>query len=141
MSLSLMAVPVMLDTTKTSPQLYHQWAQMYYYGRRVFPYMAVTTFMLYGYISIRRRAAKRSWAIFVVAGVVTAAMVPFTWAFMAPTNNVLFELEAKSKDAVVTGIAEAQSLLRKWSLLHIARSFFPLAGAVIGLSATLGTRH
>jgi hypothetical protein len=90
---------------------------------------------------MKKRAAKRPWGIFAVAGAVTVAMLPFTWIFMAPTNNVLFDLEAKSKSAVVTGIAEAQSLLRKWRLLHIARSIFPLAGAVIGLSATLSDRH
>jgi len=141
MSVSLIAVPVMLDTTKESPQLYHQWAQMYHLGFQLFPGMAVTTLVLYGYIVMKKRAAKRPWAIFAVAGAVTVAMLPFTWIFMAPTNNVLFDLEAKSKSAVVTGIVEAQSLLRKWRLLHIARSIFPLAGAVIGLSATLSGRH
>jgi hypothetical protein len=132
MSLSLMAVPVMLDTMKDPPQLYHQWARMYHYGHQVLPGMAVTTLMLYGYIGMKKRAAKRPWTIFVVAGAVTVAMLPFTWIFMVPTNNKLFDLDAKSSGAVVTTVVEAQNLVRKWSWLHMARSMFPLAGAVIG---------
>jgi hypothetical protein len=114
---------------------------MYHYGHQVLPGMAVTTLMLYGYIAMKKRAGKRPWTIFAVAGAVTVAMLPFTWIFMVPTNNMLFDLEAKSKSGVVTGIAEAQSLVRKWSLLHLARSIFPLAGAASGLSAILGDRQ
>ena len=66
-------------------------------------------------------------------------MVPFTWGFMMPTNNTLFRLheESEALSTSLGGLAEAQALLRKWSWLHLVRSCFPLAGAVIGLFATL----
>ena len=56
---------------------------------------------------------------------------------MVPTNNELFGLERASKaEPLVKGITEAKELVVKWSWLHLTRSLFPLAGAVIG---TLGT--
>lgn len=137
MSLSLMAVPVLLDTTSQAPQLFHQWARMYHYGHQVLPTLAVGTFLLYSYTSVKKRRTKQSWATFALAGITTLSMVPFTWIFMVPTNNELFRLERVSKaEPMVKGIAEAKELVVKWSWLHLTRSLFPLMGAVMG---TLGT--
>ncbi|ERF68106.1 hypothetical protein EPUS_06917 [Endocarpon pusillum Z07020] len=137
MSLSLMAVPVLLDTTNQAPQLFHQWTRMYHYGHQVLPTLAVGTFLLYGYTSIKKRSTKQSWATFALAGITTLSMLPFTWIFMVPTNNELFRLEELSKaEPLVKGMAEAKELVVKWSWLHLTRSLFPLMGAVMG---TLGT--
>lgn len=137
MSLSLMAIPVFLDTTTQAPQLFHQWVRMYHYGHQVLPTMAVGTFFLYSYIAAKKHRAKRPWAVFALAGVTTLSMVPFTWLFMVPTNNELFRLEGLSKaEPLVKGIVEAKELVVKWSWLHIARSLLPLAGAVMGTAET-----
>lgn len=137
MSLSLMAIPVLLDTTTQAPQLFHQWVRMYHYGHQVLPTMAVGTFLLHSYTSIKKRSARRQWGIFALAGITTLGMLPFTWIAMVPTNNQLFHLEAVSKaEPLVKGIAEAKELVVKWSWLHLTRSLFPLAGAVMG---TVGT--
>jgi hypothetical protein len=74
--------------------------------------------------------------VFAVAGATTILMVPFTWIFMAPTNNTLFRLENESKVASVANLAEAQELVIKWSWLHVVRSLFPLAGAILGTTGT-----
>lgn len=133
MSLSLMAIPVLLDTTTQSPQLFHQWARMYHYGHQVLPTMAVGTFLLYSYSSLQNRKAQKSWGVVALAGVVTMCMLPFTWIFMVPTNNELFRLEAASKvQPAVMGIRAAKELIVKWSWLHIFRSMLPLTGAVMG---------
>jgi hypothetical protein len=139
MSLSLMAVPVLLDTTTQAPQLFHQWVRMYHYGHQVLPTMAVGTFLLYCYTSVKKRSAKKSWGVFALAGVTTLSMLPFTWIFMVPTNNELFRLEGVSKaEPLVKGIIEAKELVVKWSWLHFTRSLLPLAGAVIGMVGTFG---
>ncbi|KAI0595127.1 hypothetical protein F4775DRAFT_595616 [Biscogniauxia sp. FL1348] len=137
MSLSLMAVPVLLDSTTQAPQLFHQWTRMYHYGHQVLPTMAVGTLLLHGYTALRRRAAKRSWGIFLLAGIITVSMLPFTWLVMVPTNNELFRLETVSRtDPAVMTIENAKELVVKWSWMHFTRSLMPLTGAILG---TLGT--
>jgi hypothetical protein len=137
MSLSLMAVPVFLETTSISSQLFYQWTRMYHYGHQVLPGMAITTLVLYGYAAFSRRATKRPWVVYALAGAVTVSMLPFTWIFMVPTNNTLFRLEVENRGGSINTIDEAQELVKYWSWLHLLRSFFPLAGAALGLTATL----
>ncbi len=137
LSLSLMAIPVFFETTTEPAQLFHQWARMYHYGHRVAPTMALATSLLYAYTAIHKRAAGRRWVVFAVAGVTTMIMVPFTLIFMVPTNNTLFRLQAESKAAPVASLGEAQELVTKWSRLHVVRSLFPLAGAILGLMGIL----
>jgi hypothetical protein len=115
MSLSLMAVPVFLDTTTQPAQLFHQWVRMYHYGHRVLPTMAVATFALYTYTAVRKYAAKRPWGVFAVAGLTRVSMLPFTWILMVPTNDMLFRLEAESKAASMAGWEEARQLVTTWS--------------------------
>lgn len=134
MSLSLMAIPVLLDTTDDPAQLFHQWVRMYHYGHQVMPTLAVATCLLYACSVLHSRIAGRQWGVYAVAAVTTVTMLPFTWVFMAPTNNILFRLEVESKGASVASFAEAQGLVMKWGWLHITRSLFPLAGAALGLT-------
>lgn len=56
---------------------------------------------------------------------------------MVPTNNTLFRLEVENRNVSLSSIDEAQRLVKYWSWLHLIRSFFPLAGAALGLTATL----
>ncbi|KAM7212993.1 protein of unknown function (DUF1772) domain containing protein [Rhypophila decipiens] len=126
--LSLIGVPVFLDTTTSAPQLFSQWARMYHYGHQILPTMAVGTFLLYNYTAFKRRNKT-----FALAGVTTLLMLPFTWVFMVPTNNELFRLEGVSKTAPeVKGMAEAKELVVRWAWLHLGRSLFPLVGALLG---------
>ncbi|EED13321.1 conserved hypothetical protein [Talaromyces stipitatus ATCC 10500] len=133
MSLSLFAVPVLLDTTTEAPQLFFQWVRMYHYGHMALPTMAVGTFLLYSYAAVKKRSSKQPWRRFLIAGITTLTMVPFTWFVMVPTNNELFRLQRISlADPTVMPISEATELVTKWSWMHLTRSFIPLAGAVMG---------
>jgi hypothetical protein len=101
--------------------------------------MAVGTFSLYMYTSIKKRSARKSWGFFALAGITTLSILPFTWVFMVPTNNELFRLEVVSKaEPLVKGIVEAKELVVKWSWLHLTRSMLPLAGTVLGAVGTFG---
>lgn len=136
-SLSLVAVPVFLDTTTEAAQLFFQWTRMYHYGHQVLPVMAVCTLHLYGYTCTKKWGTKRPWGLFALAGVTTVSIIPFTWIFMVPTNNELFRLEAASKaEPLVLEISGAKELMVKWTWLHFTRSLLPLAGAILD---TLGT--
>ena len=145
MSLSLIAIPVFLDTTTASPQLFHQWVRMYHYGHQVLPTMAVGTFLLYSYNALKalrnrqKKPSKKGWGIFALAGITTISMLPFTWIFMVPTNSELFRLEEVSKGQPgVMGIKGGKELVVKWAWLHVARSLLPLAGAVVGAVGAFG---
>ena len=139
LSLSLIAVPVLLDTTSEAPQLFYQWVRMYHYGHQVLPTAAVGTFLLYGYTSVQRRQAQKRWRVFTLAGMLTLGILPFTWLVMVPTNNELFHLQAVSQvEPLVRGIGEAKALVVKWSWLHFTRSLLPLVGAVVGAMGTFG---
>lgn len=140
MSLSLMAVPVFLDTTTDAPQLFHQWVRMYHYGHQILPTMAVGTFLLYAYTAAKRRSDRASWGVFALAALTTVSMLPFTWLVMVPTNNELFRLEVVSKtEPLVKGIGEARELVVRWGWLHFTRSLLPLVGAIIGTIGTAGS--
>jgi len=137
MSLSLMTVPVFLDTTKQAPQLFQQWLSMYNYGFPVLPTISVATCSLYLYIAIRQRVAKAPWLIFAAAGVVTVTMLPFTWVFLWPTNDTIMQLEKDTRAGSTANLGEAQELIKLWSRTHFVRSFFPLVGSLIGLRGLL----
>ncbi|KAI4159434.1 MAG: hypothetical protein LQ342_006604 [Letrouitia transgressa] len=138
MSLSVIAVPVLLDTNTQASQLFQQWARIYHYGHLALPTLAIVVFFLYTYVSFNKRSAKQPWAGLALAGVTTLGVMPFTFIFMIPRNNELFRLESASKiDPSVKGIIEARELVVKWSWLHFTRSLLPLTGAIIGLKLTL----
>lgn len=132
-----MAVPVFLDTTKHAPQLLQQWLNMYNYGFPVLPTISVATCSLYLYTAIRQRVAKGPWLIYAAAGFVTVTMLPFTWVFLWPTNDTIMRLEADTRAGLPARLEEAQELVKLWSRMHFLRSFFPLAGALIGLKGLL----
>jgi len=146
-SLSVVAVPVFLETTTQPPQLFHQWTRMYQYGHQVLPGMAICTFMLYTCACFRNRGAEKPkpWRLLLLAGLVTVSIIPFTLLVMKPTNDELFRLESvtrthpegKIADVDVMGIKDAQGLVVKWALMHLARSTFPLIGAIIGAVGTM----
>lgn len=133
-SLSGVTVPVILDTITDTPTLLRQWARMYHYGHIAAPSMAVTTLAMYIYSATRCAGQKQTMLL--AAGATTILIVPFTFAFMVSTNNVLFGLKEGSDAGKVVEFEGARDLVVKWTKLHFARSLFPLAGAMVGLAAT-----
>jgi hypothetical protein len=132
MGLSLVAIPVFLDTNTEASHLLTQFVRLYHYGHRLMPSLAVATFLLYGFTSIKKHAAGEPWLIHLLAGVTTLTMVPFTWVTMVPTNNALFQLDEQSRTKVKVNMDRVQRLVTKWGVLHVVRSLFPLAGAILG---------
>jgi len=143
LSLSLVAVPVLLDTTTQAPQLLHQWVRMYHYGHQVLPTMAVGTSLLYAYTAKTVEQQSKSQhlsqrRLLTLAALATVSMVPFTWLVMVPTNNELFRLQAASvMNADIIGFKGVRKLVVSWSWMHLTRSLMPLAGAVLGAAASV----
>lgn len=69
----------------------------------------------------------------------TLSIVPYTVVVMTKTLDRLVEMAKKAeKEGLSTKeTVEAEQLLRRWVGLNGVRSFFPLIGAVIAISAIL----
>lgn len=146
-SLSAIAIPVLLETTTNSPQLFYQWTRIYRYGHQVLPGMAIGTFLLYSFECFQRRRAQKPkpWRLLALAALVTISIIPFTLLIMKPTNDELFRLESVTRMVQpgeqlvvkVMAINQAKGLVVKWAFMHAIRSTFPFIGAVIGAVAAL----
>lgn len=138
-SLSLIAVPVLLDTSTDASQLLRQWSRMYHYGHMIMPGIAVTTTLLHVATAAQQCAANKPWGTFACAGLATIAIAPFTWTVMEGTNSTLFRLleQAGEKKADAVGLLEMKKLVKRWSWLHLARSMLPLAGTLLGVAGIL----
>ncbi|KAH6722848.1 hypothetical protein BKA61DRAFT_626151 [Leptodontidium sp. MPI-SDFR-AT-0119] len=127
-SLSTITIPVFLDTDTEPAHLLRHWARLYHYGHIYMPTLCVTTFALYVFTAIRHSSNGKKWRNYVIAGLTTITMVPFTWFRM----KALVETTALTVDLV-----QIREIVVTWAWLHIARSMFPLVGAIVGLVAVL----
>ena len=134
MGLSVITIPLFLDTNTETAHILTQWVRLYHYGHLLLPSMAITTSLIYAYTITNRRASGKSSISYAIAAGVTVSMIPFTLLVMAPTNNTLFRLndEIDLKPAVAT-LGEVRLLVTRWGQMHFIRSCFPLIGAVLGL--------
>ncbi|KAL4882485.1 hypothetical protein BJY04DRAFT_217394 [Aspergillus karnatakaensis] len=144
MTISLIAFPALIHSTTSPTHLLQHWVSMFRHGHRIHPTMAAATLSVYLYAAYRQHSLNRNWSRWVIAGVVTILMTPFTWFVLLPTNRVIMGLADGSQDrgsgvgdTGVVGIEEVRGLVRKWSALHLVRSFFPLIGAVLGFREML----
>jgi Domain of unknown function (DUF1772) len=134
MSLSLITMPVLLNTSLSTAQLCSEWSQMYLRGRGLLPALAVMTFAMYAYTYAKEQRPKSSKAL-ILAGGMTIAIAPFTWIVLTPTNNKLFALQAENQamTALSSSVEPARKLIIEWTRLHLMRSLLPLFGAATGL--------
>lgn len=137
MTISLISIPVALQTATEPSHLLHQWTRMYYYGHRLHPTIAALTSTVYGYCAWQRKAANKSWSALALAGLVTVSITPFTWLFILPTNKAIKDLASESQDAALVGIDDVRRLVVKWSWMHLVRSVFPLVGGIIAMNRLL----
>lgn len=166
-SLSTITIPVFLDTDTEPAHLLRHWARLYHYGHIYMPTLCVTTFALYAFTAIRHSSNGKKWRNYVIAGLTTITMVPFTWLVMVPTNDNLqvqralmivspsgclklfyrndadspvprFRMKALVETTALTvDLVQIRGIVVTWAWLHIARSMFPLVGAIVGLVAVL----
>ncbi|KAK4248221.1 hypothetical protein C7999DRAFT_31274 [Corynascus novoguineensis] len=135
MSLSAFVIPVFLGTNSNDAgHTTRQWALLYQYGRQYMPVLCIATCGLYGSAILSKHKASRRYAMAIAA---TMAMVPFTWLVMAPTNETLFGLEEATGSGSMVEPGLVSGLAVRWAWLHVARSLFPLVGAIVGFTGLL----
>lgn len=133
--LSALAIPGFLSAPAVPAQtLAQQWQGLFARGKVLGPQLAVASLLGYGYLAYQRKTAtgpdRQGWAGYVAAAALAISIVPFTIVFMNPTNialqNVAFGTDKTTSETAV------RELLVKWKGLNLVRSFFPLAGAILG---------
>ncbi|KAL4972728.1 hypothetical protein BDW66DRAFT_154435 [Aspergillus desertorum] len=137
MTITLLSIPVWLDTITQPSYLLAQWLRMFHYGHRAHPSMAVLTLTIYTICAWQRWSVGKRWRALLTAGIVTILVSAFTLLFMLPTNTTLFEYGSGSPGTETVELQEVRRLVLKWGWMHLARSFFPLIGAVIGMGDLL----
>ena len=134
-SLSAICMPVFLGSIPDGAQLTRQWLHLYDIGHKTAPPIALGTFGLYVYSALSERAAGKPWELLAAAGVTTLSIVPYTLLTMLPTNHELMRLEKKGAAGEKLDLEETRRLARKWTWLHLVRSLFSLAGALLGVAS------
>jgi hypothetical protein len=138
MGLSLIGIPLLLNSNAQTDHLLRQWVCLYNYGHRLLPAISIATLLIYAYVVFKKWTHGESWISYAVAGVLTVGIIPFTLIVMLSTNKLLFRLENEIKtNSKVTTLDNARKLVTKWGRMHFMRSFFPLAGALLGFNALL----
>lgn len=136
--LSTMTMPVLVQTTTTSPHLLTQWKHIFDRGHIQGPSLAITTSLMNCYAAWLRAAAHQPWISFAIAAALTIGIVPYTVVFMGKINTTLFAAVDQCREGKRSvSKAEADRLVSKWTALHAVRSMLPLLGAVVGALALL----
>lgn len=137
MSLSLVTIPLFLDTNTQVSHMLRQWHRLYSYGHVVMPGLSVGICGLYLYKAMQKRQSQQCRALYTIAGLVTIAMIPFTLTVMWDTNQTLSSLAADDiqKSGTIDPLfGQVQELVASWGRMHFVRSCFPLAGAALGFT-------
>lgn len=133
MSLFLLTIPVMLETSTSSSGLLKQWNLIFSKGHRQGPIISLVTGFIHMFAAWRSREP-----LFAVAGAATIAMIPYTWIFMRGVNNALFAASQWSDEVKETSQEKVRGLVASWSRYNAVRALFPLSGAVIGMVTLVG---
>ncbi|KAI8181045.1 Monooxygenase hypC [Colletotrichum sp. SAR 10_75] len=129
-SLSIFSVAAALETSAEPIHALKLWQNLFYRGMSIGPKVAGLTFLSLAYSAYDRYRHGLAWKPFVVAGALGLGIVPYTFAFMGPTNERLL---AGAQGVVALGWSETRELLVRWQTLNVVRSFFSIAGAAVGL--------
>lgn len=135
--LTVIAVPVLLDTNTQADSLIQQWYRLYEQGHLVAPALSVATATLYLSAAGSRFVASKKWRTYTAAGILTTIMIPFTLTVMAPTNNELFLLERNRETVAMATLDHVRYLVTTWGRLHLVRSLFPMIGSALGMMGLL----
>lgn len=130
----MITIPVLVQTTTSNSLLLRQWVALYRRGQIRGPAIATLAGLTYAYAAYAKSHEGGNPTGYGIAGLMTVAMVPYTWAVMGSVNRsligaVLAESAMKSEEAKV--------LVARWARLNTIRALFPLLGALVGLWCVL----
>ncbi|KAL1858710.1 hypothetical protein Plec18167_003413 [Paecilomyces lecythidis] len=155
---AILKAPAKTDTPGSAlSHITHQWLDVYNKGKIMFPSLALTSALAYSYLAYTLRhtaSAGKVARLYLIAAATTMTIVPFTIGVMLPVNKRLEAhatrddaTEKEGKEGMATSAEEeakrtredreVPALLETWTYMNAGRSLFPLAGAVVGITAAL----
>ena len=146
LSISLFGVHSIL--LAPSPVLARQWQSSFDRGKIINPAVALVSIFSYAWLSYKLYGTLNhpKAEMYALSALLTFGIWPWTIIIMMPTNKKLFKKYAEMKNlsveekATEVGLPKGEStkeLVDWWGVLNAWRSVMPLAGAVLGLWATL----
>lgn len=144
--LSFFTVPRLLESP--TPLMLRQWRKMYIAGKHAAIPGAFLSSVSYFYLAYNALSSSNPFAgdgagyNYAAAGVLSAGIIPFTFAVLMPTNNKLERKEEevralKDGDGVTeVGLAReetAKVLVDRWGVLNLGRVGMLVVASVLGI--------
>lgn len=130
-SISAVTIPVLQETV-TPSRLPSTWKVLYDHGAARAPAMAVFTALNHTYVAYFKFQNGFDWRGSAVAGLFTAAIVPYTLSVMIGVNGKLTDA-ARGGENRKADAKEIDVLLGRWTVLNAIRGLLPLLGGAVGL--------
>ncbi|KAI0173262.1 hypothetical protein GGR52DRAFT_571770 [Hypoxylon sp. FL1284] len=130
-SLSICAIPALLQCGTTADGLLRGWHLQFSRGLAHIPTTAAAIGVNYIYLAYRHQALGLEWRGYAAAAVANLMMAPFTLVVINSTNSKL--LGAVSGTGKPLSESVVRSLMVQWSKLSAIRLIMPLSGAILAL--------
>lgn len=145
---SALVVPRLLESP--APLLLRQWNNMYEQGKLRIGPLAIIPSLSYFYLAYNERTAAfpALWKAnaYTTAGFLAAAIGPYTWTVMRPTNVKLktkatevrmLNSTDEAVDVAALSMETAHKLLDVWALLNLGRAAVVASSGVLGVWTAL----
>ncbi|KAI1775763.1 hypothetical protein F4818DRAFT_387257 [Hypoxylon cercidicola] len=130
-SLSICAIPALLQCGNTAEGLLKGWHLQYSRGLAHIPTTAGIIGLNYIYLAYQHHALGLEWRGYATAAAMNLMMAPFTLTVIRPTNNKLLGAVLGTGKPLSESVV--RMLMEKWSKLSAIRVLMPLAGAILAL--------
>ncbi|KAF1935585.1 hypothetical protein EJ02DRAFT_460258 [Clathrospora elynae] len=146
-SLSLVAIPAAMQAP--APLAAQQWFTIFTRGMKMGPPLAIASALATGYLAYTQDRSSISAKLNLAATLLLPSIIPFTLAFLAPTNNKLLakkdelasaSLEDKAIEANVAEGENVHALMDRWATLNLARCVLVGAGALCTILGALSKK-
>jgi hypothetical protein len=139
---SLLTVPALLAAPHNIAA--KQFKLIYGIGIITQPSAVVVNTLLHAFLAYRLHqlaggASQSTWGAWATGAVMSASILPLTFALMVPTSRQLLGIAGTGeKREGGTEIAEkTEGLLRRWSALNVVRSVLSIGAGAMGLATLL----
>ncbi|KAF2274918.1 uncharacterized protein EI97DRAFT_459871 [Westerdykella ornata] len=143
-SISYIGVPALMQAP--APLAVKQWDTVYSIGKKTAPALAVVSSLALGYVTYHLDPRSLHYKLNLAATILIPSIIPYTFAFIVPTNKKLYEklrslattgLEDKAAEVGVAKKETVNALLDKWATLNLIRALLAGAGAVLAAWGTV----
>ncbi|KAJ0122748.1 hypothetical protein J7T55_003264 [Diaporthe amygdali] len=150
LSLSILVIPRLLESP--TPLMLRQWVNSYSLNKVLFPSLGSLSGLAYLFLSYHHHlsAATAKSRAYLGAGLFCFSAIPYTWAFVLPTNRKILRkaeemkglkavegVEVEEKGVGPRGEESAKWLIDHWGMVNLGRGIVWAVAGMLGLAATV----